>query len=64
MDFIIFLVSKELSYKEIKKEDELNNINKPYYLTEYTCSKKDQSAKFFSPKNTNLNNTKKYNIKS
>ena len=26
MDFIIFLVSKELSYKEIKKEDELNSI--------------------------------------
>ena len=28
VDFILFLVSKELSYNEIKEEDELNSIKK------------------------------------
>lgn len=27
VDFILFLVSKELSYNEIKEEEELKNIN-------------------------------------
>ena len=27
LDFILFLVSKELSYNEIKEEEELKNIN-------------------------------------
>ena len=40
MDFILFLVSKELSYNEIKKEDELNSIKKPDYSTEHTGFKK------------------------
>ena len=35
-----FLVSKELSYNEIKKEDELNSIKKPDYSTEHTGFKK------------------------
>ena len=40
MDFILFLVYKELSYNEIKKEDELNSIKKPDYSTEHTGFKK------------------------
>lgn len=40
LDFILLLVSKELSYNEIKEEDKLNNIKKPDYSTEHTGFKK------------------------
>ena len=40
IDFILLLVSKELSYNEIKEEDELNSIKKPDYSTEHTGFKK------------------------
>ena len=40
LDFILLLVSKELSYNEIKEEDELNSIKKPDYSTEHTGFKK------------------------
>jgi hypothetical protein len=36
IDFILLLVSKELSYNEIKEESELNSIKKPDYSTEHT----------------------------
>ena len=40
MDFILLLASKELSYNEIKEDDELNSIKKPDYSTEHTGFKK------------------------
>ena len=40
IDFILLLVSKNLSYNEIKEEDELNSIKKPDYSTEHTGFKK------------------------
>ena len=40
MDFILLLVSKELSYNQIKEESELNSIKKPDYSTEHTGFKK------------------------
>lgn len=40
VDFILLLVSKELSYNEIKEDDELNSIKKPDYSTEHTGFKK------------------------
>lgn len=40
IDFILLLVSKELSYNEIKEENELNSIKKPDYSTEHTGFKK------------------------
>lgn len=36
IDFILLLVSKELSYNEIKEESERNSIKKPDYSTEHT----------------------------
>lgn len=38
--FILLLASKELSYNEIKEDDELNSIKKPDYSTEHTGFKK------------------------
>ena len=40
VDFILLLVSKQLSYNEIKEEPELNSIKKPDYSTEKTGFKK------------------------
>ena len=40
IDFILLLVSKEVSYNEIKEDDELNSVNKPDYSTEHTGFKK------------------------
>ena len=40
IDFILLLVSKELSYNQIKEEDELNSVKKPDYSTEHSGFKK------------------------
>ena len=40
LDFILLLVSKNLSYNEIKEDDELNSIKKPDYATDHTGFKK------------------------
>ena len=40
VEFILLLASKELSYNEIKEDDELNSIKKPDYSTEHTGFKK------------------------
>ena len=50
IDFILLLVSKELSYNKIKEEDELNSIKKPDYSTEHTGFKKRSKCWNFSPK--------------
>ena len=64
VDFILFLVSKELSYNEIKEEEELNNIKKSDYSTEHTGLKKDKCTNFLLKKSISLNtNNKKNNIK-
>ena len=64
VDFILFLVSKELSYNKIKEEDELNNIKKSDYSTEHTGFKKDKCPNFLLKKSIILNiNNKKNNIK-
>ena len=40
IDFILLLVSKKLSYNQIKEEDELNSVKKPDYSTEHSGFKK------------------------
>ena len=40
VDFILLLVSKQLSYNEIKEDSELNSIKKPDYSTEHSGFKK------------------------
>jgi hypothetical protein len=64
IDFILFLVSKELSYNEIKEEDELNSIKKSDYSTEFIGFKKGKCTNFLLKKSISLNtNNKKNNIK-
>lgn len=50
MEFVYLLSSKELSYNEIKDDDEIKKIEKPDYSTKFLVSRKNQCAKFFPKK--------------